>query len=202
MLMPTLAIDKNISESIQPQPHRFTVIEYHQMLELGVLREDDHIELINGELIDMAPMGSWHAATVADLAETLILQLAGRAKVYIQNPIRLDEHNEPQPDLAVLRKREPSYAFTHPGPEDVLLIIEVADSSIRYDRDVKLSLYARYGIPEVWLLDGSSKRLEIYRNPQTEQEDFRDIERHYQGIAAPALLKNVTIDVAELSASR
>ena len=102
--MPTLATNDIIDEPMQPQPHRFTVADCHQMVNAGLLQEDDRIELINGELIDMAPMGSWHAATVADLAEALILQLAGRAKVYIQNPIRLSDYNEPQPDLTVLKK--------------------------------------------------------------------------------------------------
>lgn len=147
------------------QRHRLDVTDYYRMAEAGILGEDDRCELIEGEIIDMAPIGSDHAATVARLNRLLTRALGDQVIVTVQNPIRLNRRNEPQPDLALLRYREDFYRDAHPSPEDVLLIIEVADSSARYDREIKLPLYARHGIPEVWIIDLRQRRVDIHRQP-------------------------------------
>lgn len=136
-----------------PTRHRYDVRDYYRMAEAGILSPDARIELIEGELVDMAPIGSRHAAVVDRFARSLTLAVGERAIVRVQGPVRLNELSEPQPDIALLRPREDFYAAAHPGPADVLLLIEVADSSLEYDRGVKLPLYARHGIPECWLVN-------------------------------------------------
>ncbi len=150
--------------------HRFSVSDYHRMGEAGILHDDDRIELIDGEIIAMAPIGQEHAGTVDSLAEALFQAFAGRAIVRVQGPIRLDDENEPQPDFAVMRRRADFYrSGPPPGPADVLLLIEVADSSLRFDRAVKLPLYARAGIPEVWIVNIRQRVVEVHRCPQDGQ---------------------------------
>jgi Uma2 family endonuclease len=149
-----------------PRRHRLTVADYYRMAEVGILDPEARVELIDGEIIDMAPRGSPHAATVHYLAEVFVRAVEGRATVLIQNPVRLNEYNEPQPDLALLRRREDFYREHHPRPDDVLLIVEVAAASLRFDRKTKLPLYARHGIPEVWLVDLDGRRLTRYRVPE------------------------------------
>lgn len=154
-------------EAPLPQ-HRLSADDYHKMGEAGIFDHADRVELIEGRLIDMAPIGSDHAGKVIRFTALLSAALAGRALVSTQNPIRLGGDSEPQPDFTVLRHRSDFYETSHPEPQDVLLIVEVADTSVRYDREVKIPLYARHGIPEVWLLDLHNTRLEIYRQPGTE----------------------------------
>ena len=152
--------------SVAPARHRLSVDDYHRMAEVGILRAEDRVELIDGDLIDMAPIGQEHAAVVSGLAEALFVACAGRAIVWPQNPIRLDAASEPQPDLAVLRRRADFYRRgARPGPADVLLLVEVADSSLRFDRGVKLALYARAGIGEVWIVDVKRGMVEAYSGP-------------------------------------
>ncbi len=152
---------------ITPARHRLTIEELDRMAEAGVFGENHRIELIEGDLIDMAPTGQGHAAVVCGLAEALFQACAGRAIVWPQNPIRLDQWNQPQPDLAVLRRRADFYATgNRPGPADVLLVVEVADSSLRFDRTVKLPLYARFGIGELWIVDLTRRVVDAYREPQ------------------------------------
>ena len=149
-----------------PARHKLDVDDYHRMAAAGILHEDDRVELIDGELIDMAPIEQGHAAVVNRLTEALFLACAGRAIVSPQNPVRLSRLSEPQPDLAVLRRRADFYATgERAGPADTLLLIEVADTSIRYDRTVKLPLYARSGIGEVWIVDLGRRRLQAYSVP-------------------------------------
>ena len=148
-----------------PVQHLLTVGDFYKMGEAGILGPDDRVELIEGALIDMAPIGSPHAGMVTRLIHLFARLLDGRAVLSPQNPLRLDEHSEPQPDLSVLRAREDFYADAHPGPADVLLLIEVADTSVRFDRETKVPLYARHGVPEVWLIDLNARRVEVYRAP-------------------------------------
>ncbi len=145
--------------------HKFTVDEYYRMAEAGILVRGQRVELIEGEIVDMAPIGNRHAACVDRLAHDLILGLRDRAIVRVQGPLRLHEYSEPEPDLTVLRARADFYASRHPGPDDTLLVIEVADTSERYDRLVKVPLYARAGIPEVWLVDLPAGSVTVYRDP-------------------------------------
>lgn len=161
--------------------HRWSVTEYHQMAQSGLLDETDRVELIEGELIDMAPIGCKHAFRVDCLARALQLAAGMDYLVRVQNPILLGEHNEPQPDIAVVQDK--NYAESHPTAEDVLLIVEVSDTTLQYDREVKLSLYARHGIPEVWLLDVKAGELTVYREPD---------EGQYQMIRKPAVIETVS----------
>ena len=151
-----------------PTPRRFTVDEYYKMAEAGILGEDDRVELIEGEIVQMAPIGPLHADAVEDLAELFVLRFADRAKVRSQNPVRLSQILEPEPDVALLRvasERGRSYRVDHPTVEDVYLIVEVADSSLDYDLGRKARLYARHGIPELWVLDQRHDRLVLHREP-------------------------------------
>lgn len=145
---------------------RFTIKEYYQMAEAGILTERDRVELIEGEVVEMMPIGVRHAGTVNRLASALWGALREQAVVSVQNPVRIAALNsEPQPDVAVLRPRPDFYASAHPEPEDVFLIVEVMDTSTEYDRRVKVPLYARAGIREVWLVDLTTDTVEVLRHP-------------------------------------
>lgn len=149
--------------------HRFTIEEYHRMAEAGLLSEDDRVELIEGEIIEMAPIGSRHHACVMRLDELLRRPgVPGGYIVSVQGPVRLDEGNEVQPDLALLRRRSDFYAGELPDPGDVLLVIEVSETTLAYDRDVKLPRYARAGVPEVWIVDLEGRRLKSHSAPSAE----------------------------------
>jgi Uma2 family endonuclease len=133
------------------------------MGDAGILTEDDRVELIEGELVAMAPIGSDHVATTNALTRLLVLAIGDRGIVSVQNPVRLTQRSEPQPDFAILRPRD--YRTALPGPADTMLAIEVASTSLGYDRGVKLALYARSGIPEVWIVNLMAKEVEIHRSP-------------------------------------
>ncbi|HYY57826.1 MAG TPA: Uma2 family endonuclease [Pyrinomonadaceae bacterium] len=152
--------------SVQIIKRQFNVTEYNRMAETGILSEDDRVELIEGEIIEMSPIGSRHAACVRRLDATLNQRLGGVAQVSAQNPILLDDYSEPEPDVALLKPRSDFYAEAHPSPSDVLLIVEVADTSVEYDRQVKAPLYARAGIPEMWLVNLPEEMIEVYARPE------------------------------------
>ncbi len=135
------------------------------MIEAGVLRPEDRVELIEGEILPMVPMGSAHAACIRKLNNCLSAQIQGEAILSIQCPLRLGERSEPEPDVLLLAPREDFYESAHPTASDVLLLIEVGDTSIAFDREIKIPLYARHGVPEVWLIDLSARRIEVYRSP-------------------------------------
>ena len=151
--------------SVQLLRRSFTVEEYYRMARVGILTEDDRVELIEGEIIKMTPVGSRHAACVDRLTHLFSASVRGQAIVRVQNPVRLSERSEPQPDLALLRFRPDFYASSHPGPQDVLLVIEVAETSLELDREIKLPLYARSGIAEAWLVDLAGQQLEVCLRP-------------------------------------
>jgi Uma2 family endonuclease len=152
---------------------RFTVDEYYRMAEAGILTEDDRVELIEGEIVEMSPIGSHHASQVKRLNALFTARLGPRAIVSVQDPVRLSRHSEPQPDLALLKPREDFYRRSHPDPGDVLVLIEVMDTTIEMDRRVKLPLYARSGIAETWLVDVNADRIEVYRSPSV--DGYRDV---------------------------
>lgn len=145
--------------------HRLTVADYRRMGEVGILGPELRTELIDGEIVEMTPIGPTHGGTVNFLSNRLKEEIGARLILSVQNPLELNKHSEPQPDIMLLRPREDYYRSAHPKPEDVALIIEVADTTVRYDREVKLSLYAQSGIPEVWLVDLNTQRLTVYRQP-------------------------------------
>ena len=154
------------SADIMQHQHLHTVEDYYRMAESGILKPEDRVELIEGVIVDMVPIGSRHVAAVNRLNQILVDAVAGEAIVSVQNPIRLNDLSEPEPDIALLKPRQDFYAVAHPGPDDALLIIEVANSSLNYDRNVKLPLYARHNILQVWLIDLSTKELWFYSRPQ------------------------------------
>ena len=145
--------------------HRFTVDDFALLGEVGVFTEDDRVELIDGEIRDMTPIGQPHAWIVSRLNRRLILRLADHAFVSVQNPLRLDDHTQPLPDLVVARGGEDDYAERHLEARDVLLVVEVADSSLRYDRAEKMPRYARAGIPEAWLVDVTGREVAVHTDP-------------------------------------
>jgi Uma2 family endonuclease len=145
---------------------RFTLDEYHRMGEVGILHEDDRVELIEGEIIEMTPIGSRHAATVARINLFFSIRVADRAVVWGQNPLLLPRfESEPQPDVILLAHRPDFYASALPEPPDVQLLVEVADSSLAYDRRTKLPLYARAGVAEAWLVNLVVPRVEVHCGP-------------------------------------
>jgi Uma2 family endonuclease len=150
--------------TVQIQKRLFTVDEYRQMGRAGILGDDDRVELIQGEIVQMSPIGRRHAACVNRLNQLLSRRVGDSAIVSVQNPVSLSQHSEPQPDVALLRPRSDFYASRHPGPDDVLLIVEVAETSPEFDREVKMPLYAGAGIQEVWLVDLSEGNIQIYRS--------------------------------------
>lgn len=148
--------------------HHFSVDDLDRMVAAGVLPEDDRIELIDGELVEMAAIGSQHAGCVKTLNRLLSVAVGGRLVVSVQDPVRLSRDSQPQPDVAVLRARDDTYRGSHPTAAEVMLLIEVADASAAFDRGAKLVLYARACVPEVWVVDLVSGRLEAYSEPSAE----------------------------------
>ena len=176
---------------------RFDVEDYHRMAEAGILGEDDRVELIEGEIIEMAAIGSRHAACVDRLTRLLACPVQERAIVRVQNPIRLGEHSEPEPDVTLLRPQPDFYASAHPTPPDVLLVVEVADTSMEYDREIKIPLYARAGVPEVWLVDLTGNVVELFSGPSGDA--YRDVRRVAAGqTISPAALTDLTIPVDQV----
>lgn len=145
----------------------FTVEEYYRMAAAGILAEDDRVELIEGEIVEMTPIGRRHAACVDRLNYLFSQALRDKAVVRVQGPIRLGKRSEPQPDLVLLRWRPDFYASVDPTPADVLLLVEVADTTAGTNRQVKIPLYARNGIPEVWLIDLQQQTITTYLDPST-----------------------------------
>lgn len=143
----------------------FTVHDYHRMVDAGILSEDDRVELIRGEIIAMSPIGPRHSAAVLRATQALVKLVGDLAIVGVQGSIRLDEYDEPQPDLYLLRPKDDFYASGHAGPADIFLIIEVADSSLEYDSTIKMNLYAETGVPEYWIANVRDDCLVAHSNP-------------------------------------
>lgn len=152
-----------------PRPHRLTVDDYYRMAEVGVLLPDDRTELIEGEIVDMPPIGSSHANVVRVLTQRLVRAAGDAAVVSVQLPVRLSRHSEPQPDIALLKAKAAGYREAHPGPADVLLLIEVSDTTLRFDLDDKAHLYARHGIHEYWVVDLVANRVWRHLKPRATQ---------------------------------
>jgi len=179
---------------------RFTIHEYHRMGEAGVLSEDDRVELLDGEIVQMTPIWIPHASSVDRLTALLIRRLGTRAIVRVQGPIILNRYSEPRPDLAVLAARDDFYSTAHPRPRDVLLAIEVMDTSRGYDRTLKLPLYARTEVREVWLVDLVERAVDVYRRPAL--RGYRQERRYVAGeTLAPLAFPRVRLRVDEVLAS-
>jgi Uma2 family endonuclease len=176
---------------------RFTVDEYHRMAEVGILTPDDRVELIDGEIVEMSPIGAPHARCVVFLTEAFVRGLAGRAVISPQNSLRLGEHLEPQPDLILLRPPLARYGKRVPGPGDALLVLEVADTSQHRDRVIKLPRYAATGVPEVWIVDLEGSAVEVYRTASS--DGYRSSRRPGRGDeVSPAAFSDVALAVDDI----
>jgi Uma2 family endonuclease len=177
----------------------FTREEYHRMGEAEILKPTERIELIQGEIVEMAPIGRRHYAFVDNLTQLLIMRLAGRAIVSAQGPIALADDSEPQPDVAVYRRRAVPYKDADRGPDDALLLIEVAETSLAYDRSTKLRLYAAAGIVEYWVVDCGAEAIEVHRAPHA--DGYRDV-RRVAGAAtvSPQAFPDVVLSLTEIFA--
>ena len=172
----------------------FTVHDYHRMVDAGILFEDDRVELIRGEILAMSPIGPPHNGTVMRANNALVPIVGKRAIVGVQGAVRLDEYDEPQPDIYLLRPRDDFYTTEHAGPPDILLIIEIADSSLEYDRGIKASLYAETGVPEYWVADIKNDCVWAYSG--FEEKAYRVIREFHRGeVIAPQLLPDCRIQV-------
>ena len=182
--------------AVEVLKRKFTIDEYHRMAATGIFREDDRIELIDGAIFMMTPIGNRHAQCVRRLNRLFSRQLGDGAIIDVQNPLRLGEHSEPQPDLVLLAPR-PDFYPSHPGPADVLLAVEVADTSAEYDRQVKLPVYARFGIREVWLIDLTADRIEIYRAPTP--DGYQEVQHvsHPQPLS-PQFFQDIHLNAGEI----
>ena len=180
-----------------PTPHPITVDEYYDMARTGLLELDARVELIEGEVVHMPPMGSRHGSTIEFLDHLLERAVAGRARVRGQLPVRLDNLSEPVPDVVIVKSRADRYSRSHPIAADVLLIVEVSHSTLHYDSNVKIPLYARHGIPEVWIVDLKHNRLWTYRSP-SEGRYNETASTADPGTAAVPGIPGVAVDLSEL----
>ncbi|CAK0778486.1 Uma2 family endonuclease [Gammaproteobacteria bacterium] len=173
--------------------HRYTVHDYHAMGKAGIFPPETHVELIDGEIIDMSPIGSPHNGTLARLTKLFTHAVGDSAIVLVQGVIRLDKHSEPQPDLALLRPQADWYCNAHPTAADILLLVEVSDTTLRYDRKVKAPLYAHHDIGELWIIDLHGSRFHRYRYP-TAKGYREELVLPFPVSMAPETLPDATID--------
>jgi Uma2 family endonuclease len=183
-----------------PRRHRITVHDYHRMAEVGVLAPDARVELIEGEIIDMAPIGKDHQSIVDQLTRILVLAVGDDAIVRVQGSVRLSQWSEPEPDVVLLAPRPDFYRGEFALGTDTLLVIEVSDTTLRYDRDVKLPLYARHGVPEVWIVDVQNDALLVYGNLRDGKYE-RHVSLDRPATAPVTRLPGITLDLAVLFVS-
>jgi Uma2 family endonuclease len=184
--------------SIGPRRHRITVDEYYRMAEHGLFAPEARVELIEGVIIDMAPIGPPHMSVVDILTEQLVLALAGRVIVRNQGAIRLGDLSMPEPDLVLLRRRDDYYKRSFATPADIFLVIEVSDTSLRYDRHRKVPLYARHGIREVWVIDVNARQAHFFRSLQ--ETGYADVSTVKNPSVMPiAALPGATVDLGFLA---
>ena len=177
--------------------HRFSVEDYYRMAETGVLRPGKRVELLDGKIIDMSPIGPLHGGLVNRLSRLFNQLSKGRWLVSAQNPLRLDDHSEPEPDVMLLKPAADDYTSRHPQPKDVFLLIEVADSTLEYDREEKLPAYGRAGIAEVWIVNLQAAAIEVYREPHFTGYGNKTVLRAGDQ-ARPLAFPDTAVDVAEL----
>jgi Uma2 family endonuclease len=176
---------------------KFTADEWKRMVELEIFGHDERLELIEGEIVEMAPIGDPHGRCLSQLTKRLVIGVGDRAFVWVVGPVRLGAASVPEPDLAVVRPR--SYRTGAPRPDDILLMVEVADSSLRYDQTTKLRLYAGAGIPEYWIVSVEGEWIDVYRSPEGER--YRAHRRAASGeTVAPAAFPDVVVTVADVFA--
>ncbi|MDP9315259.1 MAG: Uma2 family endonuclease [Chloroflexota bacterium] len=176
---------------------QFTVTEYQRMADTGILHEDDRVELIDGEIFEMSPLGSRHVACVNRLVANVSSQVGQTVIVSVQNPIQLTDYSQPQPDLALLRRQPDFYAEALPTALDVFLLIEVADTSLAYDRDVKVPRYAETNIPEVWLVNVEDETVLVYTQPNV--TGYRMVQQFQAGqVIRATTIVNLEVEVDDI----
>jgi Uma2 family endonuclease len=177
--------------------HRFSVKDYYRMAATGVLRPDARVELLDGKIIDMSPIGPFHGGVTKYLNKLFTLAAKGRWILAVQDPVTLDDYSESQPDLMLLKSSSDYYRTQHPQPEDVLLLVEVCDSTLASDRAIKVPAYGRTGVAEVWIVNLNEATIEVYRKPHyTGYADKTILQAGDQ--ASPEAFPDVLVDVAEL----
>lgn len=181
--------------------HRFTVAEFLRMGETGILHPELRVELLDGRIYEMAPIGSPHAACVKRLTRLFTQALGTRVIVAVQDPVQIARYNLPLPDLTLLRPQDDFYEAAHPRPEDVLLLVEVADTTLLYDRKIKMPVYGRAGIVESWLVDVNKRRIEIFRTPSVELGYEAATVTNIGGLLSPLSFPDLTISADEILAS-
>ena len=182
---------------LAPAKHRFSVEDYYRMAETGVLRPDARVELLDGEIMDMSPIGPFHGGVVGRLTRLFTIHSKDRWLVWPQNPLRLGDHSEPEPDVMLLKPSPDDYTNRHPRPEDVFLLIEVSDASLTTDLEKKLPAYGRAGVIEVWIVNLDEAVVEIYREPHFNGYGSKTVLR--PGDQAVALaFPDAVVDVAKL----
>ena len=193
--MTTSVVDPQVET--QPTHRLFTVDEYYAMAEAGILTENDRVELIDGEIIITSPSGDEHAASVDIGTDLLVPVVTGRAIVRVQSHLRLYAHSQPEPDLMLLKWRDDFYRHQAPGADDVLLLIEVSDTSLSYHRNVKLALYARFNIPEVWIANIPARVVEVYTEPVDGEYITSRVHRPGETVA-PTAFDDVELPVSRI----
>ena len=178
---------------------RFCVKDFYLMDKAGVFCEDDRVELVDGEIVDMAPIGSYHNSCVTTLTHIFVKAVPEGVRVQVQGAVQMDESTMFQPDLAILRPREDNYAGSNPTPEDVLLVIEVSDSTVAYDRNVKIPKYAQAAVPEVWHVNLPNGFIDRFVDPNPATGRYRSVMRHSGGQrVVPAHLSEVAVEVSDI----
>ncbi|HJQ34382.1 MAG TPA: Uma2 family endonuclease [Pyrinomonadaceae bacterium] len=183
--------------SLEVVKKQFNVEEYYRMAAAGILSEEDRVELIEGEIIRMNPIGSRHAACVGRLTRLFGRRAGDNAIVWVQNPVQINDYSEPVPDISLLRFRDDFYAQANPQPDDVLLIVEVSDSTVNYDRKVKVPLYARAGVPEMWLVNQPEDLIEVYSRPADGAYQETRLVRRGESLTA-ASVPGLTLDADDV----
>ena len=182
---------------MQTTRKRFTVDDYYRMAEVGILAHTERVELIEGEIVEMSPIGNRHAMTVNRANMIFARGIGDKAVVAIQNAAHIDLYNEPQPDVVLIRPREDFFGTRHPQPEDVLLLIEVSETSFRFDRNVKLPIYARSGTREVWIVDLNTDVIHTFRKPKDNR--YTEVEtRNRNETISPEAFPDFLINAGDL----
>ena len=186
-----------MSAVFTPTRYKLSVDDYHKLGEAGILTESSRVELIEGELIEMAPIGALHMALVNRLNKQLVIAVGDLGVVSIQNPVTLPPHSEPQPDIAILKQGSDSAVPAVPRAHEVMLLIEVADSTLAYDRTTKLKIYAQAGVSEVWIVNAQAKCIETYQEP-TPTGYLRKQDFGHHDVISPLALPQVQLAVGEI----
>ncbi|MEE9321521.1 MAG: Uma2 family endonuclease [Granulosicoccus sp.] len=177
--------------------HRLSVTDYHRMAKAEIIARDARVELIDGEIFEMTPIGSDHAGIVKRLIRLFSMAVGEQAIVSAQDPIVLGTDSEPEPDIALLAPRDDFYTDTHPGADEILLLVEVSNTSLHYDKNIKVPLYARYGIPEVWLIDIENREIWVFQAPSHDGYNRQSMPVDICSVV-PLKLTDISIDLSKL----